>query len=60
MVRAGVQFTNICTVVWMGLKGMADIERGVTNSGKARSYTNLRIYDDDHIVEIAMTGKAPY
>ena len=60
MVRAGAEFTNICTPSYMGLKGMADIERGVTNSGKARCYTNLRLYDDDDIVDIAMTGKTPY
>jgi hypothetical protein len=39
---------------------MADIERGVTNSGKARCYTNLRLYDDDDLIKIALTGKAPY
>jgi predicted aconitase len=60
MKRAGVQFTHICTPMYMGLKGMADIERGVTNSGKARAYTNLRIYDDDNLVKIALTGKTPY
>ena len=60
MKRAGVKFTHICTPMFMGLKGMADMTRGVTNSGKARTYTNLRIYDDDNLVKIAMTGKAPY
>ncbi len=57
--RAGVSFTNICTPAFMGLKGMADIERGVTNSGKARCYSNLRVYDDDDLITIAVTGKAP-
>ena len=60
MKRAGVEFTTICTPAWLGLKGMADIERGVTNSGKARCYTNLRMYDDDVLVKIALTGKTPY
>lgn len=60
MKRAGVEFTTICTAAWLGLKGMAEVERGVTNSGKARCYTNLRLFDDDDIVQIAMTGKAPY
>jgi len=60
MKKAGVEFTHICTPMFMGLKGMADIERGVTNSGKARAYTNLRIYDDDDLVKIALTGKTPY
>jgi predicted aconitase len=60
LVRAGVEFTGICTPAYLGLKGMADIERGVTNSGKARCYTNLRLYDDDDLIKIALTGKAPY
>jgi predicted aconitase len=60
MVRAGVQFTNICTPAFQGLKGMADIDRGVTNSNKARFYSRLRLYDDDDLVQIALTGKVPY
>jgi predicted aconitase len=60
MVRAGVQFTNICTPAYQGLKGMADIDRGVTNSNKGRFYTRLRLYDDDDLVQIATTGKVPY
>jgi predicted aconitase len=60
MVRAGVQYTNICAVAFQGTKGMADIDRGVTNSGKGRSYTKMRLYDDDDLVQIAMTGKVPY
>ena len=60
MVRAGTQFTNICTPAYQGLKGMADIDRGVTNSNKARFYTRLRLYDDDDLVQIALTGKVPY
>jgi hypothetical protein len=60
MVRAGVQFTNICAPAFQGLKGMADIDRGVTNSNKARFYTRLRLYDDDDLVQIAMTGEVPY
>ena len=39
---------------------MADIDRGVTNSNKARFYTRLRLYDDDALVRIAMTGEVPY
>jgi predicted aconitase len=60
MVRAGVQFTNICAPAYQGLKGMADVDRGVTNSNKARFYTRLRLYDDDNLVNIALTGKVPY
>ncbi|TPV97244.1 MAG: DUF521 domain-containing protein [Myxococcales bacterium FL481] len=58
--RAGVQYTNICAPAFQGLSGMADIERGVTNSNKARCYTKLRLYDDDDLVDIALTGKVPY
>ncbi|MGI9472472.1 MAG: aconitase X [Rubripirellula sp.] len=57
--RAGVQFMNICTVALQGLKGMADIDRGVTNSGKARFYSTARLFGDDDLLQIALTGKLP-
>ena len=60
MIRAGIQFTTICTPAYQGLRGMADIDRGVTNSNKARFYSRLRLYDDDDLVQIALTGKTPY
>jgi predicted aconitase len=60
MMRAGAQFTTICTPAYQGLRGMADIDRGVTNSNKARFYSRLRLYDDDDLVQIALTGKVPY
>jgi hypothetical protein len=60
MLRAGIQFTTICAPAFQGLRGMADIERGVTNSNKARFYSRLRLYDDDDLVQIALTGKVPY
>jgi hypothetical protein len=60
LLRAGAQFTTICTPAFQGLKGMADIDRGVTNSNKARFYSRLRLYDDDDLVQIALTGKVPY
>jgi len=59
LVRAGAQLTTICTPAYQGLKGMADIDRGVTNSNKARFYSRLRLYDDDDLVQIALTGKVP-
>ena len=59
MIRAGTNFVNICTPAYQGLKGMADIDRGVTNSNKGRFYTRMRLYDDDNLVKIAMTGKVP-
>jgi len=59
MLRGGVQFTTICTPAYQGLKGMAEIDRGVTNSNKARFYSRLRLFDDDDLLQIAMTGKLP-
>ena len=38
---------------------MADIDRGVTNSNKARFSSRLRLFGDDDLVQIAMTGKLP-
>jgi len=60
LIRAGAGFTTICTPAFQGLKGMANIDRGVTNSNKARFYSRLRLYDDADLVQIAMTGKVPY
>jgi hypothetical protein len=60
MIRAGTGFTTICTPAFQGLKGMAKVDRGVTNSNKARFYSRLRLYDDADLVQIAMTGKVPY
>ncbi len=59
VLRAGVQFTTICTPAYQGLKGMADIDRGVTNSNKARFYSRLRLFGDDDLLQIAMTGALP-
>ena len=59
VLRGGVQFMNICTVAMQGLKGMADIDRGVTNSNKARFYSRARLFGDDDLLEIAMTGSVP-
>jgi hypothetical protein len=59
ILRDGVQFTTICTPGYQGLKGMAEIDRGVTNSNKARYYSPLRLFGDDDLVQIAMTGKVP-
>ncbi|GMG87795.1 aconitase X [Biformimicrobium ophioploci] len=59
VLRAGIHFTTICTPAYQGLKGMADIDRGVTNSNKARFYSRLRLFGDDDLLQIAMTGKLP-
>ena len=55
----GARYTNICAPCIMGLKGWRDIERAVTNSNKARFYTNSRLFSDDELVQIAVTGKVP-
>jgi hypothetical protein len=60
MLRAGAVFTTICTPAFQGMKGMAEVDFGVTNSNKARYYSRLRLYDDPDLVQIAMTGKVPY
>ncbi|MGI9330622.1 MAG: aconitase X [Gammaproteobacteria bacterium] len=57
--RNGVQYMNICLPALQGLKGMAEVDRGVTNSNKARYYTRCRLYGDDELLEIAVTGKVP-
>ena len=59
VIRAGIQFTTICTPGYQGLKGMANIDRGVTNSAKARHYSGLRLFGDDDLIAIALTGKLP-
>ena len=59
VLRGGVQFFNICLPALQGLKGMADIDRGVTNSNKSRFYSTLRLFGDDDLLQIAMTGKVP-
>ena len=55
----GARYTNLCAPCILGLKGWRDIERGVTNSNKARFYTNMRLFSDDELVQIAMSGKVP-
>jgi len=57
--RTGVRHTTICTPAYQGLKGVAELERGVTNSNKARYYSNLRLFGDDDLIQIALTGKIP-
>ncbi len=57
--RNGVQYMNICTPALQGLKGMADVDRGCTNSNKARFYTRCQLFGDEELLEIAVTGKVP-
>jgi predicted aconitase len=59
MKRAGISITNMCVMCFTGLAGFGDLERPVTNSNKARCYSNSRLYDDDPLVEIILTGELP-
>jgi hypothetical protein len=59
MKRAGVTFTNMCILCFSGLAGFGELERPVTNSSKARVYTNARLYDDGPLTQIIVTGEVP-
>jgi hypothetical protein len=59
MKRAGVTFTNMCILCFSGLAGFGKLERPVTNSSKARVYTNARLYDDGPLTQIIVTGEVP-
>jgi predicted aconitase len=57
MFRAGMHATNMCAVVYSGMKGFSDRVRGITNSAKMRSYSNIRYFPDQIIVNAIVTGK---
>jgi predicted aconitase len=59
MKRAGMNFTNMCTLMFTGMKGFSDREFCVTNSNKTRKYSSARYFPDDVLLEVAMTGKIP-
>ena len=59
MKRAGMKFTNMCTVSYAGMKGFSERVNGVTNSAKTRNYSNVRYFPDDVLLEIVLTGKIP-
>jgi predicted aconitase len=59
MKRAGMKFTNMCTVSYAGMKGFSERVFGVTNSAKTRNYSTLRYFPNDVLLEIVMTGKIP-
>jgi len=59
MKRAGIRVTNQCNPNYASMKGFAQKVRGVTNSGKARNYTPNRMFEDDVLTEIIVTGKIP-
>lgn len=59
MKRAGIKFTNMCTVSYAGMKGFSERVRAVTNSAKTRCYSSVRYFPDDVLLEIVLTGKIP-
>ncbi|GAH13114.1 unnamed protein product, partial [marine sediment metagenome] len=59
MKRAGLTFTNICPLMFAGLKDFNETEFCVTNSNKARMYTTSRFFEDDTLLEILLTGEVP-
>ena len=59
MKRAGIKFTNMCTVSYAGMKGFSERVNAVTNSAKTRCYSSVRYFPDDVLLEIVLTGKIP-
>jgi predicted aconitase len=57
MFRAGMHATNMCAVVYSGMKGFSERVRGITNSAKTRSYSNIRYFPDQILVSAIVTGK---
>jgi predicted aconitase len=59
MKKAGMHFSNMCSVAYSGMKGFSERVNGVTNSAKTRNYSSFRYFPDDVLVEIIVTGKIP-
>ena len=59
MKRAGMTFSNMCTVSFTGLAGYNELEFAVTNSNKTRKYSSSRYFSDDILMEIILTGEIP-
>jgi len=59
MKRAGMHFTNMCALMFTGLKGFTDMENAVTNSNKTRKYSPARYFPEAPLLEIVMTGDIP-
>ena len=57
MFRAGMQATNMCAVVYSGVKDFSERVRGVTNSAKTRAYSSIRYFPDQILVNAIVTGK---
>jgi predicted aconitase len=59
MKRAGMSFSNMCAMMFTGLKGYNENHFAVTNSNKSRKYSSARYFPDDVLIEIVMTGEIP-
>jgi predicted aconitase len=60
MVKAGMKFTNMCTVSYAGMKGFSERTYGVTNSPKTRNYyPDVRYLTDTALLETILTGDIP-
>jgi predicted aconitase len=60
MKRAGMKFTNICTLSYCGMKGFSERMYAVTNSPKTRNYyPYVRYFTDETLVDIICTGEIP-
>jgi predicted aconitase len=57
MFRAGMHATNMCAVVYSGMKGFSERVRGITNSAKTRAYSNIRYFPDQILVNAIVTGR---
>ena len=55
--RAGMDATNMSGTVYAGMKGFSDRVHGVTNSAKMRSYSSIRYYPDQILINTIVTGK---
>ena len=59
MKKAGMNFTNMCTVSYASMKGFSERTFAVTNSAKTRNYSTVRYFPDDVLLQIVCTGEMP-
>ncbi|MEH6636627.1 MAG: aconitase X [Halioglobus sp.] len=60
MKRAGMKFSNMCSLAYVGAKGVSERVYAVTNSPKTRNYyPAVRYLTDDALLEVMCTGEIP-
>ena len=60
MKRAGMKFSNMCSLSYVGMKGFSEKMFAVTNSPKTRNYYPfVRYLPDDVLLDIICTGEIP-